>query len=351
MRPRALILGATGVVGRNLLRHLLETGGWEVIAVSRRKPDVAGAYMHLAIDLLDRETTMRELGRALGITHVFYAAYVERPSHAEAVAPNLAMLRNTIEALEPVSPHLAHVNLMHGTKWYGNHLGPFRTPAREDDPRHLPPNFYYDQHDWIVERQKGKQWTWSSARPHAVCGYATGNPMNLVMAIAVYATVCKALGLPLRFPGSEASWRALYQCSDADLLAQGMVWMACEPRCANQSFNMTNGDLIRWENVWPRIAAHFGMETGPRQQVRLVDMMRDKGDLWTRIAREHGLAETPYENLVLWNYADYVFSTGYDVISSMTKARSYGFDRYVDTEEMLLRLFGEFAANRVIPGP
>lgn len=350
-RKRALILGATGVVGRNLLRHLLQIDGWEVIAVSRRKPDLAGAYMHLPVDLTDRAATMRELGRALGITHVFFAAFVERPTYAEAVAPNLAMLRNAIEALEPVSPHLAHVNLVHGTKWYGNHIGPFRTPAREDDPRHMSPNFYYNQHDWIVERQKGKQWTWSSARPHAVCGFATGNPMNLVMAIAVYATVSKALGLPLKFPGTEASWRALYQCSDADLLAEGLVWMVSEPRCANQAFNMTNGDLIRWQNVWPRIAAHFGMETGDCQHIRLAEMMRDKGPLWDRIARDHDLVRTPYEDLVRWNYADYVFSTGFDVISSMIKARSYGFDRFVDTEAMLLRLFDDFAANRIIPAP
>ena len=43
-RKKALIAGATGVVGRNLLRHLLTLDGWDVIAVSRRKPDVDGRY-------------------------------------------------------------------------------------------------------------------------------------------------------------------------------------------------------------------------------------------------------------------------------------------------------------------
>ena len=43
-RKKALIAGATGVVGRNLLRHLLTLDDWEVIAVSRRKPDVEGGY-------------------------------------------------------------------------------------------------------------------------------------------------------------------------------------------------------------------------------------------------------------------------------------------------------------------
>src|SRR5262249_39113205 len=74
------------------------------------------------------------------------------------------------------APDLAHVNLMHGTKWHGNHLGPFKTPAKEDDPRHMPPNFYYDQKDLVAARQQGKAWTWSTARPHASCGLSTGNP-------------------------------------------------------------------------------------------------------------------------------------------------------------------------------
>jgi uncharacterized protein YbjT (DUF2867 family) len=51
-RKKALIAGATGVVGRNLLRHLVTLDDWDVIAVSRRKPDVDGRYEHVAVDLL-----------------------------------------------------------------------------------------------------------------------------------------------------------------------------------------------------------------------------------------------------------------------------------------------------------
>jgi integrase len=53
-RKKALIAGATGVVGRNLLRYLLTLDDWDVIAVCRRKPDVEGRYEHVAVDLLDR---------------------------------------------------------------------------------------------------------------------------------------------------------------------------------------------------------------------------------------------------------------------------------------------------------
>src|SRR6516162_2605153 len=62
-RKKALIAGATGVVGRNLLRHLLTLNDWDVIAVSRRKPDVEGRYEHVAVDLLDRAQTFEALKR------------------------------------------------------------------------------------------------------------------------------------------------------------------------------------------------------------------------------------------------------------------------------------------------
>ena len=40
----ALVVGASGVVGRNLLQHLLTLDGWSVIALSRRDPDLKGEY-------------------------------------------------------------------------------------------------------------------------------------------------------------------------------------------------------------------------------------------------------------------------------------------------------------------
>jgi nucleoside-diphosphate-sugar epimerase len=343
----ALVLGATGVVGRSMLQHLTQVGGWEVSAVSRRKPDIAGDYRHVAVDLTDRAATLAALG--MPFTHVFYAPYIERPTAAEMVGLNLAMLTNVMDAVEPNSPRLAHVNLMQGSKWYGSHLGPYRTPAREDDPRHMPPNFYYDQQDFIAARQQGKRWSWSAARPHAVCGFATGNPMNLVMAIAVYAAVSKQLGIPLRFPGSAANYRALYQCTDSSLLARGVTWMSTASACANQAFNLTNGDLIRWENLWPRFARYFGTDEGPPLHLNLARTMAEKGPVWDAIVAAHGLQKIPYETIVSWNYADFVFSAGYDIASNMTKAREYGFHDVVDTEKMFFRLFDELRANKIIP--
>jgi nucleoside-diphosphate-sugar epimerase len=348
-KRKALIAGATGVVGRNLLRHLLRTGEWEIVALSRRTPDIEGAYAHIGVDLMNAAECKAKLGHLNDVTHIFFAALAANRELAQAAIDNLALLRNVVEAVEPVARGLEHIHAMHGTKWYGMHLGPFKTPAKEDDPRHLPPNFYYDQWDYLVEWQKGKRWTYSSARPHAISGFALGNHSNLTMVIAIYAAICKELGLPLCHPGTPGNYTALYQCTDSGLLARAMVWMATTPNCANQAFNITNGDLIRWEHSWPKIARYFGMEMGPRRNISLVKFMADKRPVWDRIVARHGLRPFAYQEIVSWAYGDFVFTPEYDVISSTSKARRYGFHECVDTDEMFVRLWNEIRADRIIP--
>ena len=80
--------------------------------------------------------------------------------------------------------------------------------------------------------------------------------------------------------------------------------------------------------------------------IKLTEMMADKASLWDRIVGQHGLRRIPY---VSWGYGDFVFGAGFDVISSMTKARRCGFHEAVDTEEMFFRMFDELRASKVIP--
>jgi hypothetical protein len=322
---------------------------WDVIAISRRRPDIEGKYQHIPVDLLNRKDCENKLGKLNDFTHIFYAVYIELPEWHEMVAPNLNMLVNLVEIVEPASKSLRHINLMQGSKWYGNHLGPYKTPAKESDPGHMPPNFYFDQQRFIVERQKGKNWTWSSARPHGVSGFAIGNPMNLVMVVAVYASISKALGLPLRHPGSRANAHALYQVTDSGLLARACTWMATEARCANEPFNITNGDIFRWENMWPVFADYFKMDLAQPQKINLTRMMADKGPLWKELTNTYNLQKIPYDELVGWGYGDFVFTPEFDVISSMTKARQYGFTEVMDSEEMFIMHFEELRKNKVIP--
>lgn len=348
-KRKALVAGATGVVGRYLLRHLVEQPDWDAVAVSRRRPDVGGDYLHVPVDLTDAAECKARLGGLADVTHVFYAAYLERPDPHDLVATNTAMLVNLVDTIEQAAPGLQHVHLVEGSKWYGSHLGPYKTPARETDPRHMPPNMYYDQQDFLEARQRGKAWSWSASRPHAICGFALGNPMNLTTVIAVYAAISRELGLPLSFPGKPGAYRALYQCTDSALLARALAWMATEPRCANQACNVTNGDVFRWENLWPKIARSFDMEVGPVRHISLVRFMADKAPVWERIVRKHGLHDHSYGQIAAWGFGDFVFGSDYDIISDTGKLRRLGFTESVDSEEMFLGMFGRFRAERIIP--
>lgn len=348
-RKVALVVGANGVIGRNLIDYLLTLPEWEVIGVSRRGGEDRERVRYIAADLLDPEDARRRLGALPEVTHLFYAAYQDRPTWAELVAPNLAMLVNSVEAVEAGSPGLRHVSLMQGYKVYGAHLGPFKTPAKESDAGHMPPEFNVDQQQFLERRQQGKAWTWSAIRPSVVAGFALGNPMNLAMVIAVYASISKELGIPLRFPGKPGAYHTLMEVTDAGLLAKATVWAATDPRCANQAFNINNGDLFRWNEMWPKIAAYFGMETAPPLQMSLDVVMADKEPLWNDMVKKHGLAPHSYQEVSSWGFGDFVFSWDYDFFADGTKARRFGFHEYVDTEEMFMSIFDDLRRRKVIP--
>lgn len=344
-----VVAGALGVAGRALLEHLDASGWGRVVALSRRSPPFASRARFVGVDLVDPQACRRALGPLSQVTHVFFAAYAPRATLAEEVQPNLAMLANLVTTIEDAAPNLRHVSIVQGSKWYGNHLGAYRTPAREDDPRHMPPNFYYEQQDWLAARQRGKAWTWSSLLPHGLCGLSVGSAMNQLMALAIYASVSRELGLPLRFPGHEGAFRAVYQFTDARLLARALIWAASTPACANQAFNLTNGDVERWENLWPVLAECFGLPAGGVQTIRLAQFMADKEPLWTRMREKYGLQPYTLAQLVNWSFADWVYSNPFDQISSLAKARAAGWHECLPAATMFREWIDRLRAERMIP--
>ena len=346
----ALVVGATGVTGGYLVRHLAERGDWRVHAVSRRPlaPALRERVRHIPVDLLDAEATAAAFRSLRDVTHLFYCGYAERASADELIAINTAMLRHALDGIEAASPALERVVLIEGTKYYGSHLGPFKTPAKESDPRVATPHFYYAQEDLLVARQAGKGWSWAALRPHSVCGFALGSPMNLLTALGAYGAICRELGRPFAFPGKPRAFETLYQVTDAGLLSRAMVWAATSAP-SNEAFNLTNGDLFRWRNLWPRLADFFGLPAAEPQPMRLVDWMADKAPVWDRIVARHGLQPHRFAELASWPFADFVFGTDYDVISDMGKARRHGFCDSVDSEAMFLELLGGLRRRRILP--
>jgi nucleoside-diphosphate-sugar epimerase len=351
IRPmnKALVAGALGVTGRSLVNHLVALGDWEVIGLSRRRPEFRTDAQFIALDLLNRSEVQTRLSAIGDVTHVFYAALQPAANFFEEVAPNLAMLTNLVETVEQASTRFRKVVLIEGAKFYGAHLGPYKTPAKETDPRHMPPNFYYNQEDYLNDRSVGKGWSWTALRPSSICGFAVGNPMNMATVIAVYAALCKEMKLPLRFPGSATSYHAIMEMTDAELLAKAIVWAGENDQCDRQAFNITNGDFDRWENIWPKLADFFKMDYAPPQQFPLTLFMSDKEPVWNSLVKKYDLLDYSFREAASWPFGEAIFNLGYDVMADTSKSRCFGFHEWVETEEMLLRLCAQFQKMRFIP--
>jgi len=157
-----LIAGVHGVSGRAAAEHWTSLPGTQVYGLSRRAAPLPAGVETISVDLLDRDDLQRKLKKISGITHIVFGAYIEKPTSTERREANVAILKNLLDVVETTSPSLRHVAFYQGGKAYGADLDPFKTPAREDDPRLMPPNFYYDQEDFLRERQQGKAWHWTA---------------------------------------------------------------------------------------------------------------------------------------------------------------------------------------------
>jgi nucleoside-diphosphate-sugar epimerase len=349
-RKKALVVGASGVIGHALVHHLAAQPDWDATGLARRPPSQSLSDVKwISMDLADAESVARQSAELSNVTHVFYAAYIPVRDLAEEAKVNALLLRNLLDGLVHSGAPMERLVLFQGGKVYGLHLGPVKTPMRESDPRHMPPNFYYDLEDILSEHSAKGDWSFTLLRPDVVLGALPGQPLNLAMVIGAYAALCRELQVPFRFPGSEIAYRVLMQATDADLLARVSAWAAVEPRAAGEAYNVTNGDLFRWSELWPALGRRLGLEVGPPMSIRLTDHMRDKAGIWAKIAHRHGLSTVDYEKSVGWGFGDFVFHTEYDIVSDLTKLRLHGCNEILPTESGLFEKIGQLQEKRLIP--
>jgi nucleoside-diphosphate-sugar epimerase len=355
-----LVAGASGLVGFAAARHFARAGGWRVIAVSRRLPEGLDGVELISVDLTDRARCAEVLGRLADVTHVVYAALYEKPGlfrgwrERDQMETNLRMLEHFFEPLQAAARGLQHVTLLQGTKAYGAHLGPIAIPAKERAPRHPHDNFYWLQEDYLRARQAGQRWRWTILRPQVIFGESLGSHMNLIPAIGVYAAVLREAGRPLAFPGGPPWVR---EAVDADLLARACEWAATSPACANETFNINNGDVFDWRHVWPTIGDTLGMAVGADEPLSLAAAMPAREPEWRAIVRKYGLrsperlADFVGQGFI---YADGQFAYGArqslpTTLVSTIKARQAGFVDCMDTDDMFRKWFRRFQELRWLP--
>jgi nucleoside-diphosphate-sugar epimerase len=353
MTKTALVVGASGIVGSATTALLVEQG-WTVHGLARR-PGAQAGVLPIAADLQDAAAT----AAALTDVHpdaVYITTWARQDSEAENIRVNAAMVRNLLDGLPaPTAPR--HVALVTGLKHY---LGPFesygkgalpQTPFREDQPRLDVANFYYAQEDEVFAAAERDGFSWSVHRPHTVIGKAVGNAMNMGTTLAVYATLCRETGRPFYFPGSAAQWSGLTDMTDAGQLARHLLWATESEAAHGEAFNVVNGDVFRWQWMWGRIAAWFGLDPAPFDgDVRpLEQQMADHADTWHRIAAREGLAEPDLAQLASPWHTDADLGRPIEVVTDMSKSRRLGFTAYQPTDDAFFTLFEQLRADRLIP--
>ena len=356
MEGKLLIAGALGIVGRATLAQYEAMPGWQIVGLSRRAPDFDTSAQFIQVDLANAADSRARLADLRGVTHIVYAALFEKPNlgqgwlEADQIAVNLVMLSNLFDAIEAANPGLRHVTLLQGAKAYGVHLGQIPVPARERAPRHIHPNFYWAQEDFLRARQRGKAWTFTILRPQVVIGFAPGSAMNMLAAVGAYAAISRELGLPLIYPGTG---HRITEATDARLLARAIAWAGQSDAAANETFNVTNGDVFAWENVWPVVARAFGMAVGLPHPMPLATVMPGKADVWQAMVRRYGLRPTTLEALIgsSWQFADFAFARTHSTSSllSTIRIRQAGFADCIDTEDMFAWWLAELQRRRILP--
>ena len=123
--------------------------------------------------------------------------------------------------------------------------GPSADPRAGGAPASITQFLLY-QEDELYAAAKRDGFTWSVHRPHTIIGKAIGNAMNMGSTLAAYASICKELGRPFKFPGSAAQWNGLSDMTDARVLGKQLVWASTTDVAKNEAYNIVNGDIFRW---------------------------------------------------------------------------------------------------------
>ena len=105
------MIGATGLLGRDVLKYFKDKPDWDCIGLSRRDPQLSGV-MHLKSDLMDKKSIDDHANIFTSVTHVVYGALYEMDElisgwrHKQQIEYNSIMFTNFIESLTEFAANL-----------------------------------------------------------------------------------------------------------------------------------------------------------------------------------------------------------------------------------------------------
>lgn len=354
-----LIVGASGLVGTAAANAFLDNG-WHVIAASRRKPELLAHRncQHLALDLQDSAACRSAAHGLKNVTHVVYTAVYELPgliqgwSDAEQISTNGQMLKNLLEPLTELAA-LQHVTILQGTKAYGAAIQAMRVPGRESQGRVEHPNFYWLHEDYIAGKAARSGFSYTILRPQLIVGPNHGVVMNLPPVVGAYAALRHHEGLPFSYPGG-ADW--VWEAVDVRLVGDACVWAATNDCAQGETYNLTNGEVFMWRDMWPAIADVLGVETGPDEPLSLAEYLSSRADKWDEVVHKHNLQPIKLPALLGEShyYADMCFVCGANeppppTFVSTVKIKQAGFTDTYNSEASFCHWLRDLQTRNVLP--
>ncbi len=287
-----------------------------------------------------------------------YTAVYELPgliqgwSDPHQIKTNGEMLENLMEPLT-ASAKLQHVTILQGTKAYGGAVQPMRVPARESQARVVHDNFYWLHEDYISAKAAEAQFHYTILRPQLIVGPTHGVVMNLPPVIGAYAALKHHEGEPFGFPGG-ADW--VWEAVDARLVGNACVWAASAEGARGETFNLTNGEVFMWRDMWPAIAAALGLPPADDSPQSIAEYMNDRSELWNEVVARHDLSAPPLAELLgeSHHYADLCLAYGSTTSPSPTyvstvKIKQAGFTETYNSEESFCYWLKDLQRRRIIP--
>ncbi|GKZ73321.1 hypothetical protein AnigIFM50267_010004 [Aspergillus niger] len=369
----AFVTGANGISGYAIVEHLIRQPKqeWSKIIVTSRRPLptpwIDPRVEFVAVDFLESvETIISKIKDiCVPVTHAYFTSYVHDDDFRVLREKNVPLFRNFLDAVDAVCPALRRVSLQTGGKYYGVHLGPVKVPLEESFSRYDDQgfNFYYNQEDYLREVQKRRNtWSYNIIRPNAINGYAPhANGMSEALTIAIYMLICRELNQPATFPGNEYFWNSIDDNSYAPSLADLTVWASSQEHCRDEVFNHVNGDVFVWKHIWQDVAKYFGVEVPEPKfekaagqaktlsnEIDMVEWAKDKRAVWETVVQKHGGKVEAFD-WGTWGFFNWATGKSWLTISSINKARKYGWQRHDNTFDTWIETYRSFENAGVLP--
>lgn len=208
----------------------------------------------------------------------------------------------------------------------------------------------------MEQLSQGKRWTFCEIRPDVIIGFVPHkNAMNLAQAIGLWLAMVKSVegrGTEVVFPGDEKAYKALHTDTSQDILAQFHIYASLHPEIVSKkAFNIADGEVVTWEQVWPGICQWFGLKgVGPDGSKKTgAEWVQAQRGQWEDWVKENGLKEGALQ-ATSWEFMSAIMGAiTFDRQYDLSACRKVGFQEKTETVKGYTRAFEKMRAARIIP--